>query len=75
MPECENCNDELWVCEAHDDQSMDHTLSDGNRCGGAGMPCPACNVGLERGVGNLFDAKDAVASDTPVQSDDIPWSQ
>lgn len=74
MPECEHCNDECWVCEAHDDQPMDHLL-DGKRCGGAGMPCPVCNVGLERGIGKLFDAKDAEASDTPIKSDDIPWTQ
>ena len=70
MPDCEHCNDECWVCEEHDSEPMGHA-----GCRGAGMPCPVCNQGLERGVGKLFDVVDATATDTPVDVSDIPKLQ
>ena len=72
MVECEHCNDELWVCEAHDTEAMGHALPSGERCGGAGMPCPVCNEGLDRGIGALFDKVDTVASETPTDVAGIP---
>lgn len=48
MSECDHCNDELWVCERHDTETMDHALPSGVRCGSAGMPCPVCNEGLDQ---------------------------
>jgi hypothetical protein len=39
---CARCRDVGWVCERHDDKPWEH---DG--CGGAGMPCPDCNVSNE----------------------------
>ena len=40
MRNCENCQDEGWVCEGHHDVPFD-----GNNkcCGGAGIPCKLCN--------------------------------
>lgn len=37
---CSNCNGERWVCENHPNVMWD---GDQTCCGGAGMPCPACN--------------------------------
>lgn len=37
-PYCANCRNEGWVCEDHLTESMGH-----GGCGGAGVPCPACN--------------------------------
>ena len=39
---CARCRDTYWVCETHDDRPRDGEQACG--CGGAGMPCPACNV-------------------------------
>jgi hypothetical protein len=39
---CARCRDTYWVCEAHDDRPWDGPAACG--CGGAGKPCPACNV-------------------------------
>ena len=38
---CLCCEDEGWVCENHPDQPF--TGPHACNCGGAGMPCPACN--------------------------------
>jgi hypothetical protein len=41
MTNCSKCKDQLWVCENHPDRPW---IGDGCcLCGGAGMPCPACN--------------------------------
>jgi len=37
------CDDTRWVCEAHPDRPWDGSTRDCT-CGGAGMPCPACNT-------------------------------
>jgi hypothetical protein len=39
---CVRCQDTFWVCEWHDDRPWDGEHACG--CGGAGMPCPSCNV-------------------------------
>jgi hypothetical protein len=39
---CARCRDTYWVCETHDDRPWDGEHACG--CGGAGMPCPSCNV-------------------------------
>lgn len=39
---CENCKDNFWVCEEHD--NVPFTGRDQECCGGAGMPCPQCNA-------------------------------
>src|SRR6266511_1775962 len=39
---CARCRDTYWVCERHDDRPWDGEHACG--CGGAGMPCPSCNV-------------------------------
>ncbi len=39
---CQTCDDYRWVCENHPDNPWE-----GNRaceCGGAGAPCPKCNI-------------------------------
>jgi hypothetical protein len=36
------CQDTYWVCETHDDHPWSGEKACG--CGGAGMPCPSCNV-------------------------------
>jgi len=73
QPECESCNDELWVCEFHEHEAMDHKLPDGTLCGAGGMPCPVCNEGLERGSGRFeFKTVDRVASDSPLDVTGIP---
>jgi hypothetical protein len=41
LPRCSACMDTFWVCENHDDRPWDGPAACG--CGGAGMPCPACN--------------------------------
>ena len=35
------CRNTYWVCETHDDRPWDGETCG---CGGAGMPCPSCNV-------------------------------
>ena len=42
QPECKNCDSSGWVCEGHKNEPW----NDGNQkcCGGAGAPCPVCNV-------------------------------
>jgi hypothetical protein len=37
---CPVCHGARWVCEDHPDRPW----SDGCACGGAGAPCPACNI-------------------------------
>jgi hypothetical protein len=39
---CARCDDDRWVCEAHDERPWG-TSPRACRCGGAGMPCPSCN--------------------------------
>jgi hypothetical protein len=39
---CARCCNTGWVCEAHDNRPWDGPHESG--CGGAGMPCPSCNV-------------------------------
>jgi hypothetical protein len=39
---CARCCNTGWVCEAHDNRTWDGPHECG--CGGAGMPCPSCNV-------------------------------
>ena len=41
-PRCRACMDTFWVCENHPAKPWDGPAACG--CGGAGMPCPACNV-------------------------------
>lgn len=43
MAICDNCNDEFWVCESHQDKSWNEK---GCMCD-AGMPCPICNPSNE----------------------------
>jgi hypothetical protein len=38
---CAVCMDTFWVCENHPAKPWDGPSACG--CGGAGMPCPACN--------------------------------
>jgi hypothetical protein len=40
---CFRCEDIGWVCENHPDHPWDGTCP----CGGAGAPCPLCNVAAE----------------------------
>ena len=42
---CLVCKDTGWICENHPDQPFGgpHAC----RCGGAGMPCPKCNLSSE----------------------------
>lgn len=68
-PVCECCQDELWVCENHADKPWNEKMPGGCKCG-AGMPCPACNEGLQRGHG--FDVVDSVVADTPIDTRDTP---
>jgi hypothetical protein len=42
MTTCTVCQDTLWVCESH--PAMPWAGASACGCGGAGMPCPACNV-------------------------------
>jgi hypothetical protein len=42
-PDCSRCNNTGWVCEDHTDRPWDAQRP----CGGAGMPCPSCNVSNE----------------------------
>lgn len=39
---CTNCGGERWVCENHSNMPWTGELNE--CCGGAGMPCPACNT-------------------------------
>lgn len=39
---CDVCNGCFWVCENHNDRPWDG--DNACNCGGAGMPCPKCNV-------------------------------
>jgi hypothetical protein len=39
---CTRCRDTYWVCETHDGRPWDGESACG--CGGAGMPCPSCNL-------------------------------
>lgn len=41
---CGTCDDTGWVCEAHDNLPFEGLSYVGCKCGGAGMPCPKCNV-------------------------------
>ena len=45
MMTCEICGDARWVCEDHVDKPWGGASEreDACHCGGAGMPCPACN--------------------------------
>jgi hypothetical protein len=43
QPKCERCDSTGWVCENHHDKPWDGSPRDCG-CGGAGEPCPQCNV-------------------------------
>lgn len=44
MSKCKNCDDEGWVCEAHDDMPWRKAQADRRGCDcNAGMPCAECN--------------------------------
>lgn len=40
---CTVCGDMGWVCENHPDRPWGSDHPNACRCGGAGMPCLACN--------------------------------
>jgi hypothetical protein len=42
---CSVCGGSLWVCEDHIDKPWgeESDREDACHCGGAGVPCPACN--------------------------------
>jgi hypothetical protein len=44
---CRICKGARWVCEAHMDKPWDGASDAPEAChrGGAGAPCPACNLG------------------------------
>ncbi|OAF11763.1 hypothetical protein AYJ54_07845 [Bradyrhizobium centrolobii] len=42
---CDLCDDCGWVCENHPDRPWDGPRA--CTCGGAGAPCPHCNVPAE----------------------------
>jgi hypothetical protein len=44
-PICSVCKGACWVCEDHPDKTWGGAIDreDACYCGGAGMPCPACN--------------------------------
>lgn len=42
LSQCATCHGELWVCENH--PAVPWNAGDPPCCGGAGMPCPACNT-------------------------------
>ena len=43
--ECSICRGARWVCEDHTDKLWDGASDapEACHCGGAGVPCPACN--------------------------------
>jgi hypothetical protein len=43
---CKVCRGCFWVCEDHADKPWGGASDDADacNCGGAGMPCPACNL-------------------------------
>lgn len=45
-PECPICKDARWVCEDHLDKpwSGASDAPEACHCGGAGAPCPECNL-------------------------------
>jgi hypothetical protein len=47
---CEGCG---WVCENHPDRPWEG--KDACTCGGAGMPCPWCNLPDKDGAPRLPD--------------------
>jgi hypothetical protein len=60
---CSGCGDTPWVCEAHPEWPWDGPKACG--CGGAGKPCPECNVSdqdhhprLPKGFEPTFDIDD-----------------
>lgn len=46
MIKCDRCANTGWVCEEHNDKPWAGLMPDDfvRCCGGAGMPCPSCNV-------------------------------
>jgi hypothetical protein len=44
---CPVCNNTGWVCENYPDRPYElfSERADARHCGGAGMPCLACNTG------------------------------
>ncbi len=40
---CGTCQGVCWVCEAHPDRPWGSGHPNACKCGGTGMPCPACN--------------------------------
>ena len=44
-PQCSRCDSTGWVGEDHSERPWDSANACG--CGGAGMPCPSCNVSNE----------------------------
>jgi hypothetical protein len=51
MIKCILCADTGWVCENHPRRPWEG--SHGCNCGGAGMPCPACNIADENSAPRL----------------------
>jgi hypothetical protein len=41
---CRNCADQGWVCENHRDTPWAGLTDEPECCGGAGAPCPVCNL-------------------------------
>jgi len=63
-PACTVCGGALWVCEDHLDKPWGGVIPRGDacHCGGAGMPCPACNPSdqgeppkMPEGYKSIFD--------------------
>jgi hypothetical protein len=46
MSNCKNCAGVEWVCENHPDHPWAELTNADECCGGAGMPCGACNLGM-----------------------------
>jgi hypothetical protein len=40
---CKTCHDTRWVCEEHPGRPWGSGDPNACQCGGAGIPCPACN--------------------------------
>lgn len=44
QPACRNCAGMEWVCENHADHPWSGLTGEAECCGGAGAPCPVCNM-------------------------------
>jgi hypothetical protein len=67
MEVCKVCKGARWVCEDHPELPWDGASDDANacHCGGAGLPCLACNScdrehkpEMPDGFGSLIDSDD-----------------